>query len=201
MSLKLRVNLYNASLLPPKLRLSFSRLLRVSVALLSLLLLANIFAYFSVSSLEQEKRDLVQIKNQLSSEKQVLEAEIATRTPSLALVKQVELLAQQIELKRLLLGELGTLKAITSKGYSALLTDLASVADSSIWLSRIQVIEERMRFEGYTSAPQHVPRWVEKLQQVDTLKGQAFSTLTMSRGEDKPLSFVLRSQETEEKSQ
>ena len=201
MTAKLRVNLFNESLLPPKLRLSFVKLTQLTLGLVALLLIANLISFVSVTDLTQQKSTLLQQKTSYDKQKSQLETEIAARAASPALVAEVDLMAQQLEVKRRLLGELDNVQALTSRGYSSLMTDLARVADSSIWLSRIHVIEDKFEFEGYSSAPLNVPQWVERLKQVDTLKGQAFSTLTMSRGEDEPLSFILRSRVVEESTQ
>ncbi|WP_110455691.1 PilN domain-containing protein [Shewanella algidipiscicola] len=201
MTQKLRVNLFHPSLLPHQLRLSFTRLCQVTLVLACLLLLASGITYWSVDHLQQQHAQLSGQKVDYDRQKAQLEQQIAARSASSNLVARVDLVTQQLELKRQLLGELGHVQALTSHGYSSLLTDLASVADSSTWLTRIQVMEKQFIFEGYSSAPQDVPRWVERLKRVDTLKGQAFSTLTINRGEEEPLSFVLRSEASKEPNQ
>ncbi|MCG9755672.1 PilN domain-containing protein [Shewanella insulae] len=198
MNPKLRVNLYTASLLPARLRLSFMRLLQLGFGLLVLLLAANLLAYLHLGSLETDKHQLLSDKAAFDQEKAQLEQAIAKRSASQALVQQVDLLSQQVELKRLLLGELSHVETLTSKGYSPLLTGLARVTDDQLWLSRIQVQEDQFVFEGYSAAPNAVPLWLARLQGVEPLKGQAFSTLTMNRGDKQPLGFVLRSKRDEE---
>ncbi|MXR69295.1 fimbrial assembly protein [Shewanella sp. JBTF-M18] len=198
MNPKLRVNLYTASLLPPRLRLSFMRLLQLGFGLLVFLLAANLLAYLHLGSLETDKHQLLSDKAAFDQEKAQLEQAIAKRSASQALVQQVDLLSQQVELKRLLLGELSHVETLTSKGYSPLLTGLARVTDDQLWLSRIQVQEDQFVFEGYSAAPNAVPLWLARLQGVEPLKGQAFSTLTMNRGDKQPLGFVLRSKRDEE---
>ncbi|ACJ27316.1 Conserved hypothetical protein [Shewanella piezotolerans WP3] len=191
--MKLRVNLYSESLFPTELRLSFLRLNQVLAGLVIALLLGSAIAYGVVSSLESEKNELQHAKALLDEQKVELEDEIAKRKPSATLVAEVELKAQQLELKQMLIGKLSQQEELTSYGYSPLMTDLASVADRSIWLNRIQVKENRYIFEGYTSNPQSVPNWIERLKTTTTLKGHAFASMTMSLGEDQPLAFKLTS--------
>lgn len=198
MNPKLRVNLFTASLLPPRLRLSFRRLLQLGFGLFVLLLAANLLAYLHLGSLEADKHQLLSDKAAFDQQKAQLEQAIAKRSASQALVQQVDLLSQQVELKRLLLGELSHVETLTSKGYSPLLTGLARVTDDQLWLSRIQVQEDKFVFEGFSAAPNAVPLWLARLQGVEPLKGQTFSTLTMNRGEKQPLGFVLRSKRDEE---
>ncbi|QQX79725.1 PilN domain-containing protein [Shewanella sp. KX20019] len=191
--MKLRVNLYSESLFPAEIRLSFLRLNQLLAGLVLVLLLSSAVAYGLVSSLQSEKGALQQTKTTLDRQKTELEGELAKRQPSAALVAEVELKAQQLELKQMLMGKLSQQEALTSFGYSPLMTDLASVADRSIWLKRIQVNENRYIFEGYTSSPQSVPNWIDRLKTTTTLKGHAFASMTMSLGENQPLAFKLTS--------
>ena len=93
----------------------------------------------------------------------------------------------------MLIGELSQREALTSHGYSLLFQDLARVANSNIWLNRIQVEDNNFIFEGYSSAPNSVPQWVDRLKSTETLKGHSFAAMAMSRGEDQPLAFTLTS--------
>ncbi|ABZ78396.1 fimbrial assembly family protein [Shewanella halifaxensis HAW-EB4] len=194
--MKLRVNLYSDSLFPPELRLSFLKLSQVMLIVVVVLLLSSVAVFALNSSLESDKTQLMQDKQRLDSDKKDLEAALAKRGPSKALVAEVELKAQQLELKQKLFGKLSQQEVLTSYGYSPLMTDLASVADSSIWLNRIQVNEKSYIFEGFTSSPESVPLWIERLKTTTTLKGHAFATMTMNLGENQPLAFKLTSDAT-----
>lgn len=199
MNLKKRVNLYSDSLLPKEQRLSFKRLTQALGLLVFIFVVSSTVTYVLVLDLEAEKSELTQQQRLLNSKKQSLESAIAKRAPDARLVDRVELLSQQVELKQMLIGELSQREALTSHGYSQLFTDLARVANSNIWLNRIRVEENNYIFEGFSSAPNSVPLWVERLKTTETLKGHAFATMSMSRGEDKPLGFTLTSKaETEE---
>lgn len=191
MTIKTRINLYSESLLPPKLRLSFNRMITGLMILLVLSVLGSTLSYVLVLGLESDHAELTSKKKSLDLEKTDLEAKIAQRSPDAKLVAKVDLLAQQIELKRLLLGELTQREALTSHGYSPLMEDLARVANASIWLNRFQVEEDNFVFEGFTASAHSVPLWVDRLKMTETLKGQAFASMTMNRGDDQPLSFTL----------
>ncbi len=193
MTTKLRVNLFSESLLPPKLRLSFARLCQGILGLFVLMLVINIISYVRVSNLVDQKNALSLVKQEKTQTKDRLEQQVFNKKASANLVAEVEMLSQQIELKHRLLGELGNLEQMTSFGYSSLLTDLATVATDKVWLQRIHVSDGRFEFDGFSREPANIPVWVERLKHVETLKGQSFSTLTMNRGEDKPLAFTLRS--------
>ncbi|WP_299805412.1 PilN domain-containing protein [uncultured Shewanella sp.] len=194
--MKLRVNLYSDTLFPPELRLSFLRLNQAMLVIAVGLLCASALVFALNTSLESDKTQLVQAKQALDAEKKDLEAALAKRGPSEALVDEVNLKAQQLELKQQLFGKLSQQEVLTSYGYSPLMTDLASVADSSLWLERIQVNEKSFVFEGFTSSPKSVPLWIERLKTTTTLKGHAFATMTMNLGENQPLAFKLTSAAT-----
>lgn len=193
MTLKTRVNLYSDTLLPPVQRLSFKRLTLVLVIMLVLFALASSASYILVSGLEADKRELAKQKSSLDQQKQSLEVAIEKRAPDAKLVDKVALLTQQVELKQMLMGELSQREALTSHGYSMLFKDLARVGNSNIWLNRIRVENNEFIFEGFSSAPNSVPLWIERLKSTETLKGHAFAAMAMSRGEDKPLAFTLSS--------
>lgn len=196
--IKSRVNLYSAALLPPKQNLTFAKLMRYIAAVLLLCVLLASYSYWQLSHAEQALQVASVQKREFDSQKAELEAQIAARKPDPALVARVELEAQQLELKKLLLGELAQRSTLTSRGFAPVLKDLATVADASVWLSRIMINEQHFMFEGFADHPQSIPLWVGKLKTTQTLKGQAFSSMTMDRGEDKPLAFTLTSEPPKE---
>ncbi|MGI2170280.1 PilN domain-containing protein [Shewanella sp. MF05960] len=197
--IKTSVNLYTADLLPQQQRLTFTRL-----AVTLLLLFGLCIAFYGVGSWQQNQLHAVQQqasndKDQLTAQKTQLEAQIAARKPDSALVAQVELEEQRLDLKIRLKDELGQRKNLISQGYSPMLTDLAAVADANVWLSHISISQQdnapqRIEFEGYGRYPQSIPLWIDRLKNTSTLKGYAFSAMTMDRGDDQPLMFKLTSQ-------
>ncbi|SIR02136.1 hypothetical protein SAMN05421840_107112 [Shewanella morhuae] len=195
--IKYRVNLYTPSLLPPKQKLTFARLGTYALSVLLLLVVCMSYSYWQVSSLRQELQLVTQKKQQLDTQKQTLEAELAARKADPALVERVDLVTQQLELKQLLMQELSLRASLTSRGFAPVLNDLAVVADGSVWLSHIVINEQDFMFEGFAEHPQSIPLWVDKLKTTHTLKGQAFSSMSMDRGEDKPLAFTLKSNSKE----
>ncbi|MCP3128653.1 PilN domain-containing protein [Shewanella sp. KJ2020] len=192
--MKSRVNLYSATLLPPEQRLTFARLMAYATGLILLCLLVGAYSYWQLSQSEFALQQASSQKQQLDQQKLELEAQIAARKPDPALVARVDLESQQLELKQLLMSELAVRTSLTSRGFGPVLKDLARVSDASVWLSRIAINEQHFMFEGFADHPQSIPLWVGKLKTTSTLKGQAFSSMTMDRGEDKPLAFTLTSE-------
>lgn len=192
--IKSRVNLYSATLLPPEQRLTFATLMAYATGLILLCLLVGAYSYWQLNQSEFALQQASSQKQQLDQQKLELEAQIAARKPDPALVARVDLESQQLELKQLLMSELTVRASLTSRGFGPVLKDLAKVADASVWLSRIAINEQHFMFEGFADHPQSIPLWVGKLKTTNTLKGQAFSSMTMDRGEDKPLAFTLTSE-------
>lgn len=190
---KTRINLFSQSLLPPKLLLSFKQVNILSSTVIIFALLAFGTSYWFLNQTQAELELVRAEKRQLDQSKSQLEQELNARVPDQKLVQRANLEQQQLDLKRLLLGELSKREALTSQGYSQLFTELAQVSDSSVWLERIQVKDQDYKFQGYSQHPESVPLWLEKLKLTETFKGQAFATMSMNRGEGEPLAFVLTS--------
>lgn len=197
--IKTSVNLYSADLLPKKQTLTFSRMLLA----LAIFIVGSAVLYgvgkWDTDELQMLSQQENSNKNSLTEQKKQLEQQIAARKPDADLVAKVELEQQRLTLKKLLKNELSQRDMLISKGYSPLLTDLAVIADANVWLSHItieqqKVDSQRIEFEGYGRNPQSIPLWVDKLKASTTLKGYAFSAMTMDRGEGQPLAFKLISQ-------
>uniref|UniRef100_Q0HZI9 Fimbrial assembly family protein n=1 Tax=Shewanella sp. (strain MR-7) TaxID=60481 RepID=Q0HZI9_SHESR len=196
--IKSRVNLYSAALLPPKQSLTFAKLISYTLGLIAVCIILAAFSYWQLAESQQALGQAATQKQQFEQQKAELEAQIAARKPDPELVARVELESQQLELKQLLMSELALRSSLTSRGFAPVLKDLAMVADASVWLNHIVINEQHFMFEGFADHPQSIPQWVGKLKTTNTLKGQAFSSMTMDRGEDKPLAFTLTSETPEE---
>lgn len=197
--IKTSVNLYSDNLLPIQQRLTLTRLMSVLGLFVVIFIVLYGVVMWQQQQLQAKQQQASHDNVQLNDQKIALEAQIAARKPDSALVAQVELEEQRLALKIRLKDELSQRQNLISKGYSPMLTDLASVADANVWLSHISIVQQdngpqRVEFEGYGRNPQSVPLWIDKLKNTETLKGYAFSAMTMDRGDDQPLMFKLTSQ-------
>lgn len=197
--IKTSVNLYTADLLPQKQRLTFSTMMLALALLTGCSAVLYGIGLWDADKLQTQNQQASRDNKRLTTQKTQLEQKIAARKPDAALVAKVELKQQRLDIKKLLKDELGKRKTLISKGYSAVLTDLAAVADASVWLSHITIDQQdtaaqRIEFEGYGRNPQSIPLWIDKLKTMETLKGFSFSAMTMDRGEDQPIAFKLISQ-------
>ncbi|AZG71829.1 fimbrial assembly protein [Shewanella livingstonensis] len=197
--IKTGVNLYSLDLLPKKQRLTFLRMMLALAFFTVCSALLYAAGFWHANELQTLSQQASSDKNRLNNQKVQLEQSIAERKPNADLVAKVELEQQRLDLKKMLKDELSQRNTLISQGYSPMLTDLAAVADSSVWLSHITIEQQnsdiqRIEFEGYGRNPQSIPLWIDKLKTTSTLKGYAFSAMTMDRGEAQPLAFKLISQ-------
>ncbi|MGI1999680.1 fimbrial assembly protein [Shewanella frigidimarina] len=194
--IKTSVNLYTTDLLPKKQRLTFARMIQALAFFTAGCAVLYVVGLWHVDELQKLNQQANSTKSRLTNQKTELEQKIALRKPNADLVAKVELEQQRLDLKKLLKDELSQRKTMISQGYSPMLTDLAAVADSNVWLSHITIEQQntsaqRIEFEGYGRNPQSIPLWIDKLNTTSTLKGYAFSAMTMDRGETQPLAFKL----------
>ncbi|WP_351016199.1 fimbrial assembly protein [Shewanella sp. AC91-MNA-CIBAN-0169] len=197
--IKTSVNLYTTDLLPKKQRLTFARMMLALAFFTGGCAVLYVVGLWHTDELQKLNQQASSTKSRLTNQKTQLEQQIALRKPNADLVAKVELEQQRLDLKKLLKDELSQRKTMISQGYSPMLTDLAAVADSNVWLSHITIEQQntsaqRIEFEGYGRNPQSIPLWIDKLKTTSTLKGYAFSAMTMDRGEAQPLAFKLISQ-------
>lgn len=191
--IKSRINLYTASLLPPKQRLSFTTLMTAVAVLLTVSVLLYGVAWYQLNNMQRDLQQAHVQQQMLIENKKSLEQQVSQRVPDRDLVARVDLEEQRLALKRLLKNELEQRTALISQGYSPILTDLAAVSDASVWLSRIYFNQTQIEFEGFGQQPSSIPRWIERLNTADALKGFSFAAMTMDRGADQPLAFKLTS--------
>ncbi|MGL4476314.1 MAG: PilN domain-containing protein [Shewanella sp.] len=191
--MKTKINLFNEDLLPPKLLLSFQHLVMGSAALLAIGVLMVTFASYWINH-QQQLQTQQAIASELQTQVQTMERQLAERKPDPALVAEVDLLTQRLRVKQLLLTELDRRSTITSEGFSPLMTELASVPQQGVWLSKIEVQGQAVSLYGFALKAENVPTWIDELKQTSSLQGYAFSAMTMLRDDAKPLSFSLTSQ-------
>lgn len=192
--IKKRINLFNKALLPPKLLCSFTHLIQVVIIITVLAALSlGVSKWMIVSQSNVISKQNTQLAT-LAAEQQNLARKLEANKADSRLLAQVDLASSRLKLKQLLLNELERRNTINSEGFSPLLTDLASAPMKNLWLNKIKVEDQVFSFEGFALNAQAVPSWIGSLKTTQTLKGMSFATMTMSRGDKKPLAFVLTSE-------
>ena len=191
--MKFTVNLFENHLLPQKVQSSFHHLLQMLVGIFVLGLVAVLAAQWFISFQSKQLANEKAVLSVLTAKQQQLEQQLAENKADPRLVAQVNLAKSRLNLKQLLLTELDHRTVINRQGFSRLLTDLAAVPAKNLWLEGIYVKDKTIKFEGFSLKAEDVPLWIESLKTTDTLRGFSFAAMTMSRGENKPLAFLLSS--------
>lgn len=117
-----------------------------------------------------------------------------SRQQDKTIVAAIESHQRELNIKTTILTELATRETQKSNGFSALMTDLASHHQPSLWLTNILLDERNLYLEGTATDSEALPRWVNKLSQADYFNGKEFAGARMFRNEQDTLSFVLSSQ-------
>lgn len=191
--MKNRVNLFPQEL-KPKLKL-------FTVNVVLLLWTFSTFLLFAVSQNYQAKYDDIQAKtrniqeeyNTKSKTLKMLKEARDTRAQDPALVAVVDKLQREATDKRLLLEELRGREQLKNQGFSMLMRDLSQQHVDNIWLTRINIEEQKIRIEGATLESASVPVWVNRLKESDYFAGRSFAGARMFRDDEDDLNFVISS--------
>lgn len=188
---KSRVNLYCESLQPKKIHLSFKRLFIVTLSIPVLTGVMGAWLYFKIASAEQELNTEQQRKQELSQQQEQYQKKLDNHKADAALIKEVELATQQLEIKKQLLNELAHRDDVQSQSYLQLLRDLANMSDGQSWLTRIQVDELGLQLSGQTRNAASVPSWLQKLESAESIAGSKFGSIKFTREQDGIIEFQL----------
>ncbi|MGB0892853.1 MAG: PilN domain-containing protein [Parashewanella sp.] len=191
--MKNRINLYSESLLPQKLRLSFTRLLTLCVLLGLVLAASAAYLNHQLEQLNQSVAVAEQLKIANQSQVDLFEQELGALMPSPKLVEQVELRQKQLKVKDQLISKLSDRNDIRSKSYLGLLTDLAKSTNGDIWLTQFSENEDKLLLKGRTRNPAAVPHWIDNLRHTQSFSGRSFGAIRLSRVKDNTalLEFAL----------
>ncbi|MCF1427234.1 MAG: hypothetical protein LPD71_12915 [Shewanella sp.] len=195
--MKTRINLLSADILPPTLLITFDRVVLLSVLIILVGGFGNLWYYRQNSELQGQLSALQQDNIQLKNEAKQLEQLITNRSPDHELAAQVNDIGERLLLKQQLLAQVVRYSDTSRKGFSGLLTDLANVEAPKLWLTSIEAGNQRFDFEGYSIQAHTVPSWIELLKTTQSLKGYAFSAMSMEMGEEQLIGFVLSGQPEE----
>ena len=195
--MKYRVNLFPEDL-KPKLHL-------FTVGFVLLMWLFSGVVLFAVSEsyhrefkeLQAATRDTQQKYNQQTRMLKMLTEARDTRAQDPALLAEVQKLQNEARDKGLLLDELRGREQLKNQGFSMLMEDLAVSHVDGVWLTRININEQKIRIEGATLESSKVPFWVSRLKDSDYFSGRSFAGARMFRDVDDELNFVISSESVE----
>jgi len=188
--MKRRVNLYAASLLPERARLTLSRLLIASVSLLVLLVLTGAVLQYHASELNGQLSAARAELNAHNADLSRVTAQLQARQPRAGLVAEVEMARKRLDSFSRLAQVLDRDALLTQPGFSNLMADLATSADNQVWLQRFQLAQNQVLLSGQARRAAAVPAWLDKLGQQPSLQGRAVSQLSIQGEAGKPVHFT-----------
>ena len=81
-------------------------------------------------------------------------------------------------------------EVLKSTSFSLMLRELSQQHHESLWLTRINVTEQSMTFDGEAIQPEAVPQWVGRLGQTEYFTGKTFDEARLYR-DDSAIRFSL----------
>lgn len=192
--MKLRVNLYVQALLPVKEKISLKLLVSSTLGLCVLLLVAGLIMNMQTEAKQAELALLQQQVNAQTQELTQLQATLASRQPSPALVKQRTDLNQMIAQKQKLLQFVQGEQLKTSVKYSPVFKYLASIDPEGFWLDGFSLNASSSQFSGYVTEPELLPKWLNQLSGTAFFTGHTFSQFEIKQVENtEALAFKVTS--------
>lgn len=190
--MKNRVNLYPRELRPTYdlLTLGFALGLWLAAALIIGFWQWQMHQQWTVLQAQEQATatQLAGLRTQVKRQVQQLD-----REPSQALVEQIQLLQRQIAAQQEVLAMLAQRERTDKPGYASLMDDLARLHHPDIWLTHINMTDDRIQLEGGTRTAEALPQWLSLLSQGNSLTGTEFATVQLIRDEQENLGFVLSS--------
>jgi Tfp pilus assembly protein PilN len=190
--IKSRINLYTAEFRPVPERLSLRQLLGLLVFLLVMVVSALAYEVYQDSVVSRResnaKMRLEQTQQSLEQAKESLKA----RQVDSKLEARVSLYQRDLKVKQLLMNRMDG-RRYTNEGFSGVLTALASIEQSQVWLSDIQIRGGYVALKGSTRSSDDVPKWVSQFKYYPALADQRFSALRIYRDKKEALRFELSS--------
>lgn len=191
--MKNRVNLFPQEL-KPKLKLFTVNVVIIAWSVSSALLFAVSQNYQATyDDIQAQTRNIQDEYNTKSKTLKMLKEARDTRAQDPALLAEVEKFQREATDKRLLLEELRGREQLKNQGFSMLMRDLSQQHVDNIWLTRINIEEQKIRIEGATLESSSVPIWVNRLKESDYFAGRSFAGARMFRDDEDDLNFVISS--------
>lgn len=191
--MKYRVNLFPKEL-KPQLDLFTAGFVLLMWLLSSVILFSVSESYQrEYTEIQAATKDTQQEYNQQTQMLKMLTEARDKRAQDPELLAQVEKLQGEVRDKALLLEELRGREQLKNQGFSALMEDLSESHVDGVWLTRININEQRIRIEGATLESSKVPLWVSQLRDSSYFSGRSFAGARMFRDDRDELNFVISS--------
>ena len=198
-----QINLFNAEFSHPQHEFSFSRLAKLLMLWIGLLVLTGLGLSLWKHSVETNFNKVTQKRDEVQATLTQLNQQLMTRHKDNALIEQLKVQQDRLDLRQQMKNWLSQGGIPQTKGFSSYLRTLAEHPDPAVRLTRFEFAGDgrALRIEGETFTANAVPQYFQKLSETKTFKGQRFTDFVLSRpakvttkegGNDPlPLIFVL----------
>ncbi len=195
-----KINFYSDDFKPPVIVMPAKQILQYSVAALIVLLLITVGLYYPIFSYEARLDALNDKLRAKTAELKETKSKYPKILKSQQLVDQLAVLQTQNANKLRLLNYLKSDSLQDAQHFSGVLDDLAEYDHKSVWLTRLDVLNEgrSIRLSGLVSKPDILPGYIDGLKKAESFNGRAFNLFNLERDADNAshLHFVLSTERT-----
>ncbi|MGY5452030.1 PilN domain-containing protein [Agarivorans sp. MS3-6] len=188
--MKTRINLYTEEFRPKPELVSLRQVMLSWVLIAVVALVWGIWQQNQSDSAVFKASQQRKLVKQQEAELAKLKTAIEQRAVDVNLQRELDVLQQEVKLKRLLNQRLQG-QNYANQGFSSSLTALASIPNEQIWLTEIQIQRGKMALTGQSSRSDAVPKWLKQFQAYPELSNQQFAGLKIYRDEQQQLNFSL----------
>lgn len=191
--MKNRVNLYEQKFRPTLELLSLNFTIAVWVTSLVLVLFIGFNIYQTQKSVE---REALAAAKELADKTAVMDVLVDgknNKTQDAALISELEQTQKQLAIKKSIISELANREEQRSRGFSALMFDLANNHQPELWLTEINLDGKQIKIKGGAADSTALPLWVNQLSSANYFIGTEFAAARLFRDENEQLQFVLSS--------
>lgn len=182
-----QINLYQDKL-TTGLQSNLNHYLLALIASIMLLLASSGFSWYEISK-QQSQRQLLQDQlQQATTELLTLQSQRPTPQNDALLDQKIQQSQSAYQSLSHIMELLADTQLVQSQGFSRYLTALAEQADSTVWLSRINInaISHDISLYGSSFQAQPIPLLLQRLQSTPAFKGINFARLSIQQSEKAP---------------
>jgi hypothetical protein len=191
-----QINLYQASLRPPRQWLSVSQLMLAVSVLIGALAAFSLGQWWWLSHSHTRLLLATQQQQQLTQRIEQLTKQLVLNSNDSELKKTLSDKQAELQDKQSVLTALSGKHFGNTRGFTEQFTGLARQHVEGVWLTGLYIHAggEKLNLEGSTYQAELVPRWLQRLAQEPSFQGIEFKTMLMQRvDKSSQINFDLRS--------
>ena len=192
-----QVNLYQSIFYKQKIRFSAQQVSQLGLVLLLLLLVTGGLSFWQKTMLQSEWDEIKTKQAKSQQQLQQLQTQMAARRPDAVLLKQINVITQDISTKRQVMAVLSGKTFGNTKGFVEHFSGLARQRIEGMWLTNVSILNggTQLGMKGNSMKPEYVPQYLQRLTEEPAFSGTEFKTFLLSRSEQQPqwINFDLQS--------